>query len=80
MLGIVITASHNPKEYNGYKVYDSNGCQITSDIADTIYTYIKKVTDYDECLCNNRYNQQLIYPFNCETEFLDSILRSLPCN
>ena len=32
--GINITASHNPKEYNGYKAYWSDGCQVSSDIAD----------------------------------------------
>lgn len=39
--GIVITASHNPKEYNGYKVYNENGCQITDDSARTITQKIK---------------------------------------
>ena len=34
--GIMITASHNPKEYNGYKVYDKNGCQIVTDAAKKI--------------------------------------------
>ena len=34
--GIVITASHNPKEYNGYKVYNENGCHITDNAAKEI--------------------------------------------
>ena len=41
--GIVITASHNPKEYNGYKIYDSNGCQVTLDMANAIISEIEKV-------------------------------------
>jgi phosphoglucomutase len=41
--GIVITASHNPKEYNGYKVYWSDGGQITDKIANEITKEIEKV-------------------------------------
>ena len=40
--GIVITASHNPKEYNGYKVYNENGCQITDNAAREILREIEK--------------------------------------
>lgn len=43
--GIVITASHNPPEYNGYKVYSSDGAQIPPDEADRIQSEIKKVSD-----------------------------------
>ena len=42
--GIVITASHNPKEYNGYKVYNSLGCQITDEAAKAI---TEKINEYD---------------------------------
>ena len=44
--GIVITASHNPPEYNGYKVYWEDGAQVTSPRDKDIISYVKNVTDY----------------------------------
>jgi len=44
--GIVLTASHNPKEYNGYKVYDENGCQLVPAQAKSVISYVNKITDY----------------------------------
>ena len=41
--GIMITASHNPSKYNGYKVYGSDGCQITTEAAKTILSEIEKL-------------------------------------
>lgn len=43
--GIILTASHNPAKYNGYKCYNSNGYQMTDEEADETYEFIKKV-DY----------------------------------
>lgn len=43
--GIILTASHNPAKYNGYKCYNSNGYQMTDEEANETYEYIKKV-DY----------------------------------
>ncbi len=41
--GIVVTASHNPAKYNGYKVYGEDGCQITLDVANTVIEKINSV-------------------------------------
>lgn len=41
--GIIITASHNPSKYNGYKCYDPNGYQMTDEAAAKTYDYIQKV-------------------------------------
>ena len=46
--GINITASHNPPEYNGYKVYWEDGAQITPPHDSGIMDEVKKVTDYDQ--------------------------------
>ena len=52
--GIVITASHNPKEYNGYKVYGEDGGQIPPKIADKIIKYIEDTDLFDGVkVCEN---------------------------
>jgi phosphoglucomutase len=45
--GIVVTASHNPAKYNGYKVYGSDGCQLTLDAAEIVLQNINKVPMFD---------------------------------
>ena len=44
-MGIVITASHNPKEYNGYKIYDEKGCQLIPEKAEYVIRYVEEVRD-----------------------------------
>ena len=46
--GIVITASHNPKEYNGYKAYGEDGCQLTDEPAKEVIGYVNRVEDYSK--------------------------------
>lgn len=43
--GIVVTASHNPKEYNGYKLYDERGCQLVPELMEKVITQVNAVED-----------------------------------
>ncbi len=60
--GIMITASHNPAKYNGYKCYGADGCQMTDADANAVTAYIRKVeifdgvkvADYSEAVRNGR--------------------------
>ena len=46
--GVMITASHNPSKYNGYKVYGADGCQITTEAADEILGYIEALDIFED--------------------------------
>jgi len=46
--GIMVTASHNPAKYNGYKVYGADGCQITTEAAEAILAEITKCDPFDD--------------------------------
>ena len=46
--GIMVTASHNPSKYNGYKVYGSDGCQITTEAADAILAQIERLDEFED--------------------------------
>ena len=48
--GVVITASHNPKEYNGYKAYWSDGSQVTAPHDKNIIDEVEKITEVDQVL------------------------------
>lgn len=69
--GIVVTASHNPKEYNGYKVYDSNGCQLVPDQAKAVTKYINMIDDIcDVDFCGN---SSLISYIDMTENFVDTV-------
>ena len=75
--GVVITASHNPKEYNGYKVYNANGCQLTDGAAMEVTEEIKKYGYFNDYTAN----EDLIETIGEKVlnDFLDAVLTySLP--
>ena len=76
--GINITASHNPKDYNGYKAYWSDGCQVGSEIADRMTEYIQavdmftgiKTIDFSEAVAQGKI---IVLSSKWDREYLDEI-------
>ncbi len=58
--GVMITASHNPKEYNGYKVYGADGAQMSPEDTEKVVSYINKIEDYLSVTAD--YESDLIHP------------------
>ena len=52
--GVMITASHNPSKYNGYKVYGEDGCQITTSVADKILNEINQIDIFSDVKKSNK--------------------------
>ena len=81
--GIMITASHNPKEYNGYKAYWDDGCQVSSQIADQMGEAIRavdiwngvRVTDFAEAAADgNRQAARAVLRADERQDFLDEVV------
>ncbi|MFA6895007.1 MAG: phospho-sugar mutase [Bacteroidales bacterium] len=75
--GIMITASHNPKEYNGYKVFWEDGAQITSPHDINIIKEVSKITSPSEIkLSDSNFHPEMIGP-QVDNLFLNSVLSLL---
>lgn len=73
LAGVVVTASHNPKEYNGYKVYDEHGCQLVPRQAKEVIAYVDAVTDYRTIEFNG--NDDLISLTDDTDAFVQAVMK-----
>ena len=73
LAGVVVTASHNPKEYSGYKVYDEFGCQLVPWQAKQVISYVDAITDYHSI--NFTGDQSLISMADVTDNFVNAVLK-----
>lgn len=71
--GIVITASHNPKEYNGYKVYWNDGAQLVPPHDSNVIEEVKKISTVDEIKFNGRQELQETIGQDIDKKYIDDI-------
>ncbi len=83
--GICVTASHNPAQYNGYKVYGADGCQITPEAAEKVLAAMEKtdcfdgvkLADYDAAVAEGKIR---LIGDGCLDAFVDAVLALRPGN
>ena len=77
--GIVITASHNPPEYNGYKVYWEDGAQVMPDIANAITEEINSIVDYSTIPTLTDENKDLIIMLDekQDADFIEAVKKQV---
>ena len=73
LAGVIVTASHNPKEYNGYKVYDEFGCQLIPWQAKQVISYVDAITDYHSI--NFTGDPSLISMADVTDNFVNAVLK-----
>lgn len=73
--GVVITASHNPPEYNGYKVYWEDGAQVMPHIANAITDEINSIHDYSTIptLDDSKKDLVIVLDENADTAFIEAV-------
>ncbi|XTR37477.1 phospho-sugar mutase [Paraclostridium tenue] len=73
--GVVITASHNPPEYNGYKVYWEDGAQVMPEVADKITEEVNRINDYSEIPTMAENHKELVVMLGEEqdTAFIEAV-------
>ena len=71
--GIMITASHNPKEYNGFKVYNSDGGQLIPEEADKVIFEIKNISNYFEIETSNNLDNVIMLGKEMDERYIKNI-------
>ena len=66
--GIMITASHNPKQYNGYKLYDETGCQLIPTLAAKVISEVNAIENALDIKPSDNYDESLIKIVNTEVD------------
>ena len=66
--GIMITASHNPKQYNGYKLYDETGCQLIPTLAAKVISEVNAIENALDIKPSDNYDESLINIVNTEVD------------